>query len=272
MSTKIYNGFAFVTSSLELALDDLKKFQKELKPIAERMFGKVVLDLAIEKLDCQLLADQPEPPKRPFSSAWFEVVDRQKKVNASRERDPEVDFDFDVSVIPLNHRGASFLLGIPFTDQPKFRELLEAKNWYVEYGYWNSTDRPDKVSAAEWTRRKRDWDKALPEGIPSLAGYNFTLVSNDLLPPPKPEEILPLQTSVEDRARAIAREAMWRTSIRGKDISGANFVQLLMEFERDVVRKDGPQRADLDHFTAEWIKQLRPITMQDLFPERTGEE
>ena len=35
---------------------------------------------------------------------------------------------------------------------------------FGDYHYQNQTDRPDNVSAREWARRRKDWDKVIPRG------------------------------------------------------------------------------------------------------------
>lgn len=55
-----------------------------------------------------------------------------------------------------------------------FREKYELE----DYHYQNQTDRPNNISKADWNKRCKDWDIAMPSGIPSKDGmvikFNFT--------------------------------------------------------------------------------------------------
>ena len=48
-----------------------------------------------------------------------------------------------------------------------------------EYGYWNNTDKPDEISAKDWNKRRINWDKALPTGIPIMDGISIKLILKD---------------------------------------------------------------------------------------------
>lgn len=273
MSTKIHNGFLFAFShgfGYQGALEDLQKLRDELKPVVDELYGATLLELAVGYIDGQHKG-QDLPTGSPVSRAHRELRNRQKEIKTTGYRDPMVDFGFEVSLLPLKQgKHSSFLLGIYHTEQEKFAEALKAKHWFIEYGYWNNSDRPDDVSKAEWARRKKDWDTALPgAGIPSMHGFNFTLVSNDLILPPRLEDILHMQPSVSDRAKAIAQDLLWKEWAKGKEIEkdATSVVHEMMEFESSVLRKDAPRRAEYDSLRAEWETKLKPFTVADLYPE-----
>ena len=68
-------------------------------------------------------------------------------------------------------------LGMFFGDCSYYKILFEDTENIADYHYQNQTDRPDEISAAEWKRRAKDWDKAIgPDYIPLNHGMEFTLL------------------------------------------------------------------------------------------------
>lgn len=267
MSTKIHNGFLFAFShrfGYQFVLEDLQKLRDELQPTVTELYGRTLMNLAIQYVDCQHKG-VALPNCSPATKARHEILDRQKEIKRTGYRDPEVDFGFEVLVLPLKGgKYDQYLLGLYYTEQEKFAEVLKANHWFIDYSYWDNTDRPDDVSNAEWSRRKKAWDLALGTGVPSLHGFSFTVVSNDLLLPPRLEEVIHLQPSVAKRAKALAKDLLWNEWAKSKEIPENNVVRELMEFERQLLRNDAPRRAEYDQLTAEWEGKLKPITLEDL--------
>ncbi len=64
--------------------------------------------------------------------------------------------------------------------------MLEDEGWsefrkkylFEDYHYQNQTDKPDNVSKSEWNKRERDWDKAMPSGIPSVDGICIKIIDS----------------------------------------------------------------------------------------------
>ncbi len=107
-----------------------------------------------------------------------------------------------------------WLLFIPFGNGicNLFYNLLESKNpediefvqkYGIEtYGYWNNTDRPDDVTARQWTKRRKDWDIVFPPtsiGIPSEHG----IVINNLIDDLRFHGIIDLNQNVDGRRTSI---------------------------------------------------------------------
>lgn len=62
-----------------------------------------------------------------------------------------------------------------------FRKLCDDKSFcekyeLEEYHYQNQTDKPDDISSRAWTQRRKDWDKAVPTGVPSIDGMVVKLL------------------------------------------------------------------------------------------------
>lgn len=268
MSTKIHSGFLFNFSfgfGYQTALEELQALRKELLPVSNKLFGKLLTQEITCSIDAQHKPGVDSSVRLSYGAAVREIRKRQKDIRATGYRDPEVDLGFDVSIVPLNGgKLNSFLLGLYFTEQAEFIEALKAKPWFSDYSYWNNTDRPDDVSKTAWAQRKRDWNRALGHDAPSERGLSFTVISNDLMLFPKPEDLVQLQPSIEKRASSIAKNLLFASWHKGKEVTGANSVSLIMEFEMEMLHANAPRRAEYDQLKAEWESKLKPLTLEDL--------
>jgi hypothetical protein len=78
-------------------------------------------------------------------------------------------------------KGADLLATYYIENDYGYHEALLAAG-FEEYGYQNATDRPAKVSEAEWLQRKEDWNATLPRGTtPSMVGFQYDVVTWDAL-------------------------------------------------------------------------------------------
>lgn len=178
MSTKIYNGCQFNTTDLTLIFKRLKGLQKEAEAIQVRHITKILSGWAVRKLDAITVGLAPpldQSTRSFFGSLKSEMSTEMHKSKHSTSNNWPYDMDFEVSVLPLRGK----VLGIPYFRIEGHKKLWESLNWVKEYGYWNNTDRPDNVTAPEWTQRRRDWDKVLPDDNPTPAenGYSFTVAN-----------------------------------------------------------------------------------------------
>jgi hypothetical protein len=145
-----------------------------------------------------------------YATDWFLRVG-QSKIDETGRRMPPIDFAVDVTLLPDIHSGD--LYALLFTERQAYRDVWESLSWVTPYPYWDSTDRPDGVSASEWARRAAAWDRVLPSSTaPATAGLSWSLIAQgnhtvcgeDLIAadPLRAEFALP---SKADRAREIAR-------------------------------------------------------------------
>lgn len=67
-------------------------------------------------------------------------------------------FDFDVAIAIRKYENRFYL--IPYCDMcmKSCLDFLAEHPMLEPYGYWNSTDCPEAISAKEWTQRGRIWD------------------------------------------------------------------------------------------------------------------
>lgn len=74
-------------------------------------------------------------------------------------------FDYDCSVVFREYQGQVYLIPYFGSLLHHFNEKLRKDPRLVEYGYWNNTDRPDRVSPQEWGKRKKVWHALTEEHV-----------------------------------------------------------------------------------------------------------
>jgi hypothetical protein len=183
MSTKIYNGYEIANS--KMSLGDLRDFCKELQVKFEKTkrlsIKKLITEKIIEEIDLRavgiIIPTKDDLAHSVISKIW-ESLDREASaVKEKGNRNCEVDFSSSVTFIPIKGK----LLALFYAESETFFKLWESQSLVKDYHYQNSSDRPRKVSKAEWEQRKRDWDLALPGlGIPSQNGFSFAFTDYHL--------------------------------------------------------------------------------------------
>jgi hypothetical protein len=275
MSTTIYEGFHFYRATdLVNVLNTLKAFRKAVAPVAMRLDAGATVRIVCRKFDEQFTTRKKIDLTNLWGQADREIRKRQKDVVLTRQRDPEVDFGFEIVVIPVKHRTCDMTLGIPFTEQKYFLKMLKSQEWYSGYGYWDNTDPDETLTKVQWNRRRRNWNLALPgAGVPSENGYAFTVVDPTFiygcgLSVPPIDEVLKLQPSLDCRAAKIAEELLRRKWMRGnvkKTDDMSAWMHEYFEFRRQVCNPDAPRRPEYDEEVARWKQKLEPLTKADIW-------
>jgi hypothetical protein len=214
MSIKIRNGFRIPMMPIKKLHERLAALRAVCLDHAEREIARIAYRHMAALADHRLLGlptSGEDPTASPFSSVAMNFLKRAGDVkHAGARRDPEIDFGFEICLIPLK----GYYLGMHFGEQKffidKFYEMLPGAH---EYHYQNSTDKPDGISDRHWRKRRNDWDAALPGyAAPIDAGFMCNLCN--------PKEFVTLADlspdlcpSFEDRlqmaARSIAFDRKW---------------------------------------------------------------
>lgn len=216
MSTKIYTGFRFETNDLYKIHCEMMKLRAEIKPLVEAKVRKYLASRAVDVLDQWTFFGQPEDKQEhsPLREAYFELLDRQNRVKKNRERSPAADFSLDISIIPMRGR----VLGMHFTEQRDFVELLEKKPWFSDYSYWDNTDRPEGINSSQWRQRIKVWDRALPGNQPPSACGFTAEISPVVTAFPGQEDVLEFAPPLEKRAKRIVETLSFRHFLKEKGI------------------------------------------------------
>jgi hypothetical protein len=178
MSTKIYEAWRYtgevfdiarvletrlkkaVTASLQKYIE---QFQSRLdeKPEFREHFLK-----AINARPTFKVKDDPNTYKRPIS-AWdvgHHLYTEYRKQAGKAERS---EYDMDVRLAFRKLGRNVYITSYCETMSPTGRgvyDVIQTTPGLREYGYWNNTDKPPKISAREWNRRRKVWDTIWPDG------------------------------------------------------------------------------------------------------------
>lgn len=177
MSTKIYTGFEFVgENDIRSIHKNIRDFQVELEPVVNKMICSFIVRTAVAYHDDVVYLGHKVNSGRvePIWNAIQEFNDRENEIKKTRRRDPEVDFEFEITVHPIKDK----VLGMHFTEQREFQKLLSEKPWFKEYGYWNNSDPLDGCLEEDWDKRRDDWEEALPDYSPAgFVGFSLKLTN-----------------------------------------------------------------------------------------------
>lgn len=103
----------------------------------------------------------------------------------------EYDMKNSIAIFPLNNKYSllmvfgneikslvnRILISTPGEEWNEFKTAYEI----CDYHYQNQTDRPDDIDAKSWNKRKRDWNKAMPNYIPSKDGIVIELTNGKMM-------------------------------------------------------------------------------------------
>lgn len=181
MSTKIYKGFRLKFTDTARLMAFLRRQRAEFIARAHDEAIEFVARTASRHFDRAWLSDtfclSPLQSRvAPLFDAIEELSNRQSEIKKSGHRDPEVDFNFSLALFP--HGGQ--LYGIAYCDQSEWVRSFKTDPDVEEFAYWDNTDPPDNISAADWSLRREIWEQILDVeggyGIPALCGFTADIV------------------------------------------------------------------------------------------------
>lgn len=235
MSYHFEHGFRFNLPSLEAVHHAMMDLRKEIQPIGESLMASWLAKTAISVLDFYTyfgrLENLSESAGSPLSIAYTRMLDRQQILEKDKRRQPEVDFSFDICIIPQG----SIILGLLFTEQLAYNDVLVTKPWFVDYGWQNSTDRDERVPEEEWNFRGAVWLRMLADSwnIPAMAGFSARISPVCPIPFPNIETVLARIPVFERRVHSILKLVLWEkySKQQTESVGPHNCVRAINEFE-----------------------------------------
>jgi hypothetical protein len=108
----------------------------------------------------------------PWMAGLHQFYEEQTKADPNhRNHDPH---GFGFSVAPDPETGRVHVLS--FCERSELRMAFEAIECVEPYGYWDNSDKPDEVTADEWSERAASWKRVLPRPFaPAEKMLSFTL-------------------------------------------------------------------------------------------------
>jgi hypothetical protein len=217
MSTKIYTGFKFKTNNFFEIFNELKAIRAQCIPLLEGRMNKLMAERSVTLLDRYCYYKEKFPkPTAPIVDTWLEIMERVKKVKQTSQRDPEVDFSFQICIIPYNNE----FFGIYYTEQKDFKVVLESSKLFQDFSYWDNSDPLDSVSDEEWAVRGTTWDNIFKEeGIPQFISTSYDVIDmvNDM-PHPTAEKVLENIPSMKVRLKSLVTDLLFQDRVRCKQI------------------------------------------------------
>lgn len=266
MSIKIYTGFRLPGADLETALAAIQTLRAEIRSLARSEAATLLASRVSQLIDADATAaftDRPRPEGRdaPLSHVARELDARSRKVEQSGLRDPEVDFQMEISLFA---RGGD-TYGITHSERSAWIDRWMALSGAEAFRYWNNSDPEPGVSREDWAARGQLWNDLLgadPHHRPGYAGLCAS-IHEIRLPRVEIEEVLAAQPSLEDRARDLAVDHMRSRSLAqelGSDpsIATSRIIGAISRFDRWLKTEAG--QAELGVIMAE-VRDLLPRSL-----------
>lgn len=261
MSVKIYYGFKFHSGSLRDLQAFLMKWRGILKPLHRAELAAVHARIATDTFDQSYTSPQKHAGKTPLMEALHSVMDRQREIKKTGYRDCEVDFYFEVSIMPHGRN----IYGIIYTERGNWRDLFLDQPEISDFSYWDNSDRPDEITARQWRHRYKVWNAILltdPDAIPAMRGLSAQCTTESLYI--EADEIVAAIKPHEVRVRNLARDAVMGAEIQRRmaELSEAERKARLFETFFDVER--WLKSSDGDVLLQAKIKELEIILPKKL--------
>lgn len=152
MSTKIYSAYKF-DKPAHLVIPSLFSYRNRVLASARYALRSLI------KIDAK----------------FSDVFDPVKNAISSGLNDP---LNFSSSIVVAVHPKISGTIIIPFgvehierVSKKKVRLPAGAKDW----GYWNNSDKPDKVTDEEWIQRQKEYDMLIAQGGTSFSEMGLVM-------------------------------------------------------------------------------------------------
>lgn len=166
MSTKIYNGFKFKNPNPFVIRKQLIVFQKHIRDITRRIYAN------LQAQHVSAIFDDTYHKRRDYSpnilnESHGEMIKYLKEFN-----DHESPFQCQIGIYPIS---SNKTLG-QFFCLHHYEEHIRQAPWFIEYHYQNQCDKPEEISARQWSQRQKDWNVVFDESwIPTSAGFFINL-------------------------------------------------------------------------------------------------
>lgn len=210
MSTSI-RGFVMIgTDGADLA-DLTSRFSAIIRKKARREHSELLAAMTCRMID-DAVADGSDWPSNPLSTCFAKIDDAGREIGRTGMRDPSYDFGMEISFIPDRLTARTY--GIVHDCRIEWRRSWMRMAGARDFSYWNGTDRPSSMSAAEWTRREETWDRIMPSGYPMRHGFSARISEVRIWN--IEDDPLRRQPSLESRKDAMARRRIMSTRI-GRD-------------------------------------------------------
>ncbi|KWU19194.1 hypothetical protein [Burkholderia cenocepacia] len=165
MSTKAYTGFRMKRRKFPDVLADLHTAGTALAAVTQRRQDEFLAGRASHLLDMYYIArarglSGHDLPSGALAKAFWELMDRQNKMQQTRLRDPDVDFEIKFGMY-YSPRDGSYIGCVNAERSGEVMKVFLATGVATDFAYWNNTDRPDELNDRQWKKRADTWHEVL---------------------------------------------------------------------------------------------------------------
>lgn len=218
----------------------LHKVKSKILPIHDKLWMQQLAKEATILIDLNSLGERKSVLEvmrnknaEKFSPKWeaYECIRRRiKNIATTQGRDPTVDFDFSLCLIPTKTK----ILTILYTEQKEMTKAWESFKEVTSYFYYNNSDQPDNITDAEWKSRGEEWDLALgDDGIPGNKSLQFLPIPS-FFPMPSYEDIKAFIPSLAQRSQSHIEDKAFTEYCALKNnkekVESKQFIGLVMDF------------------------------------------
>lgn len=206
MSKNLSNGFKFNTTDIMVIHKCIQDFRELLTPMVYDKTTQYFAEETSLMYDTNTLNNAKSHGI--FNETYQKFIQKQDEVRVKAIRDPSVDFQFSITVIPTN--GAFY--GLFYTEQTDFADLWAELGLVKEFAWYNHTTRPETYSEEQWKTREDIWDTLLEStgGVPALSGFTYSVIQAETTIVPKITDVLRIIPSITDRTSLMARDNMFK--------------------------------------------------------------
>ena len=240
MSKNVSNGFVFKTTDLMEIHNTIDEFRKQLQPLVYDKTAQYFADECTARYDYNTIDNKKSHGI--FNEIYQQFIQKQDEVRVKAVRDPSVDFQFNIIVIPTKDK----FYGLFYTEQVDFVNLWTENDLVDEYIYYNHQDRPDTFTEDEWKEREAKWGELLDPagGIPALAGFTYSVIQEQTVVVPKIKDVISKIPSIANRTELCARDKMFKRFAKDKKFSDNNVIKLYGEFVEYLDTDEGKKKYD----------------------------
>lgn len=156
MSIKHYHGLKLPKMPAHELISFFKKVRQDFDDFAKDYYYNKVFDLTVYRLDKAVIDGEAPDIDDPSIFMYYarKIRNWGYEVKTKGERNPWGDYSLEYIIFPLEDK----VLAYPFSEQ--FMDWATEYPGFVDWGWWNNTDRPEGVTEEEWAEREADWDAA----------------------------------------------------------------------------------------------------------------
>jgi hypothetical protein len=258
MSISLGTAFWLDVKDLNEAWRLLSEFRGSLQNIGRKanaeLYAKHATILIDQDATLSLREGEISPAKgSPLSVAASAIKERRKDISRTGYRDPEVDFDFTVTLCPAE----GTFYGLVHSEQDAWTDLLLNIDKVHHAPWWDNVDRPNDISQQDWDKRGDLWKQIFardPAMRPSHCGMTFEMTPYH--GSPLIEEVVDAQEAYDKRLSRIARTCLTHASLRAAGATETSHIMRVL-WEVDDLLRSGDGADELADYKSACDKMMK---------------